>query len=87
MTDMKNQQIRGILALLIVTVLSFGVIAGSRALRQDLLAAQNSGSQGTGQTVTEELEVGGEDTGRISGKRHNVRLWRRYPYGCVFSAG
>ena len=56
---MKNQQIRGILALLIVTVLSFGVIAGSRALGQDLLAAQNSGSQGAGQTVTEELEAAG----------------------------
>lgn len=61
MTDMKNQQIRGILALLIVTVLSFGVIAGSRALGQDLLAAQNSGSQGEGQTVTEELEAGGAE--------------------------
>ena len=68
MTDMKNQQIRGILALLIVTVLSFGVIAGSRALGQDLLAAQNSGSQGAGQTVAEELEAGGAEHVKRGGK-------------------
>ena len=33
---MKNKELRGILALVIVTALSFGVIAGSRALSRDL---------------------------------------------------
>ena len=32
---MKNKNVRGILALIIVTALSFGVIAGSKALAKD----------------------------------------------------
>ena len=32
---MKNKNVRGILALIIVTALSFGVIAGSRALAKE----------------------------------------------------
>ena len=33
---MKNKEVKGILALVVVTALSFGVIAGSRALAQDM---------------------------------------------------
>ena len=43
---MKNKEVKGILALVVVTALSFGVIAGSRALSTDI-----AGSAGTGETA------------------------------------
>ena len=54
---MKNKNVRGILALIIVTALSFGVIAGSRALAKEQGPDQ---SQGQAQ-VTEELDVSGAE--------------------------
>ena len=54
---MKNKNVRGILALIIVTALSFGVIAGSRALAKEQGTDQ---SQGQAQ-VTEELDVSGAE--------------------------
>ena len=54
---MKNKNVRGILALIIVTALSFGVIAGSRALAKEQGADQ---SQGQAQ-VTEEFDVSGAE--------------------------
>ena len=59
---MKNKNVRGILALIIVTALSFGVIAGSRALAKEQGPDQ---SQGQAQ-VTEELDVSG------AGEKHPV---------------
>ena len=56
---MKNKEVKGILALVVVTALSFGVIAGSRALSTDI-----AGSTGTGETAAalEEYDVSGSET-------------------------
>ena len=51
---MKNKEVRGILALVVVTALSFGVILGSNALAKD---TQGGDDQAQSQ-VTEELDVG-----------------------------
>ena len=51
---MKNKEVRGILALVVVTALSFGVILGSNALAKD---TQGGNDQAQSQ-VTEELDVG-----------------------------
>lgn len=40
---MKNKNVRGLLALVVVTALSFGVILGSKALAQDTGAGNGSG--------------------------------------------
>ena len=55
---MKNKEVKGILALVVVTALSFGVIAGSRALSTDI-----AGSADAGQTasVLEEYDVSGAE--------------------------
>ncbi len=54
---MKNKEVKGILALVVVTALSFGVIAGSRALAQDM-----TGNTQTGETaVVEEYDVSGTE--------------------------
>ena len=54
---MKNKELRGILALVIVTALSFGVIAGSRALSQDIAG----GGTAEESAVLEEYDVSGAD--------------------------
>ena len=54
---MKNKELRGILALVVVTALSFGVIAGSRALSTDL--AGDSAEEES--AVVEEYDVSGAD--------------------------
>ena len=56
---MKNKEVRGILALIVVTALSFGVIAGSRALSVDMTG---DGAQGVSAAVAEELDVSGAET-------------------------
>ena len=56
---MKNKEVRGILALIVVTALSFGVIAGSRALSVDMTG---DGAQGGSAAVAEELDVSGAET-------------------------
>ena len=56
---MKNKEVRGILALIVVTALSFGVIAGSRALSVDMAG---DGAQGGSAAVAEELDVSGAET-------------------------
>ena len=54
---MKNKEVKGILALVVVTALSFGVIAGSRALAQDM-----TGSTETDKTaVVEDYDVSGAE--------------------------
>ena len=54
---MKNKELRGILALVVVTALSFGVIAGSRVLSTDL--AGDSAEEES--AVIEEYDVSGAD--------------------------
>ena len=54
---MKNKNVRGILALAVVTALSFGVIAGSRALTVDT----GSTSQEDSGAVKEEFDVSGAE--------------------------
>src|SRR5699024_4966413 len=54
---MKNKNVRGILALIIVTALSFGVIAGSKALANDQSADQGQAKA----QITEELDVTGTE--------------------------
>ena len=54
---MKNKNVRGILALIIVTALSFGVIAGSKALAKDQSADQGQDKA----QITEELDVTGAE--------------------------
>lgn len=55
---MKNKELRGILALIVVTALSFGVIAGSRALSQDMAG----GSAQSGEAAAaEEYDVSGAE--------------------------
>lgn len=52
---MKNKTVRGILALVVVTALSFGVIIGSRALSKDM-----EGSLSEGETsIVKDLDVSG----------------------------
>lgn len=54
---MKNNNVRGILALILVTALSFGVIAGSKALTRDSGAATAEAEV----KVLEELDVNGAE--------------------------
>lgn len=68
---MKNKEVRGFLALVAVTVLSFGVIAGSRVLSQNLTASgNNTGSiSGTDEVkLTEEFDTAGAETIDQAGK-------------------
>lgn len=54
---MKNRTVKGIVALVVVTALSFGVIIGSKALSTDM-----TGNTGTTETkVTEEFDVSSEE--------------------------
>ena len=55
---MKNKELRGILALIVVTALSFGVIAGSRALSADMAGGSAEGSQAA---AAEEFDVSGAE--------------------------
>lgn len=52
---MKNKNVRGILALAVVTALSFGVILGSKALAQD------TEGESAEAKVTEELDTKGAE--------------------------
>ena len=54
---MKNKNVRGILALAVVTALSFGVILGSKALAVDT----GNGGEAAQETVKEELDVSGAE--------------------------
>ena len=54
---MKNKNVRGLLALVVVTALSFGVILGSKALAQDTGAGNGSGEA----KVLEELDTKGAE--------------------------
>lgn len=54
---MKNKTVRGILALVVVTALSFGVILGSRALSQDM----GGTSEGGEASVVKELDTAGQE--------------------------
>lgn len=54
---MKNKNVRGILALVLVTALSFGVIAGSKALSKN----DNADTAQVTETVLEELDVSGAE--------------------------
>ena len=54
---MKNKNVRGILALALVTALSFGVIAGSKALSKN----ENTTTSATEEKVLEELDVSGAE--------------------------
>ncbi|MDO4453094.1 MAG: FMN-binding protein [Eubacteriales bacterium] len=54
---MKNKNVRGILALALVTALSFGVIAGSKALSKN----ENTTASTTEEKVLEELDVSGAE--------------------------
>lgn len=55
---MKNKNVRGILALAVVTALSFGVIIGSKALATDV---EGEGGSTTQEQVKEELDVSGAE--------------------------
>lgn len=55
---MKNKNVKGILALAIVTALSFGVIIGSNALSKDLSENDGNGSA----KIMEELDVSGDES-------------------------
>lgn len=68
---MKNKTIRGILALTVVTALSFGVIIGSRALAADM-GAETENNQPT--EMTEELDTTGADHIVKAGKTENGYL-------------
>lgn len=54
---MKNKELKGILALVVVTALSFAVIAGSRALSQNMTDA----GENTQAKVTEEYDVSSDE--------------------------
>lgn len=56
--EMKNKEVRGILALVVVTALSFGVIAGSRVLSVDMAG---NGTENSASAVAEELDVSGAE--------------------------
>ena len=55
---MKNKEVKGFIALVVVTALSFGVIMGSRTLSQDM----TGGNAGAGEAaVEEEYDVSGDE--------------------------
>lgn len=56
---MKNQNVRGILALAVVTALSFGVIWGSRSLSERFAPQQIEGAQEVQSEILEELDTEG----------------------------
>lgn len=61
---MKNKNLQGILALVVVTALSFGVIAGSNALAKNSdVAAEDGASSAAADAgeVTEEIDVAGAE--------------------------
>ena len=86
---MKNKNVRGILALAVVTALSFGVIIGSKALATDMEGENGGAAQAK---VTEELDVSGAENiekgsknrQRLCSYRKRKRLRWRYPDGCFF---
>ena len=54
---MKNKTVKGIIALAVVTALSFAVIIGSNQLSKNMTA----GTQGETAEITEELDVSGTE--------------------------
>lgn len=58
---MKNKNVRGILALVLVTALSFGVIIGSKHLATSMGTEQNTGTTAADAKVLEELDVAGAE--------------------------
>ena len=71
---MKNKTVKGIIALAVVTALSFAVIIGSNQLSKNMTA----GTQGETAEVTEELDVRWHRTNRQRGKDRE-RLCRYCP--------
>lgn len=65
---MKNKELKGILALVVVTALSFGVIAGSKVLSQNMAGetADNAGNGGA--EITEAFDVNGAENIDAAGK-------------------
>ena len=61
---MKNKEVKGILALVVVTALSFGVIIGSKSLA---LSAGGDASGESSETL-EEFDVSGAEIIEIGGK-------------------
>ena len=64
---MKNKNVRGILALAVVTALSFGVILGSKALAVDTKEEGGAAED----KVTEELDVKGAEGIEAAAKTEN----------------
>lgn len=58
---MKNKNVRGILALVLVTALSFGVIIGSKTLAISMGTEQNTGTAAADAKVLKELDVAGAE--------------------------
>ena len=58
---MKNKELRGILALVVVTALSFGVIAGSRVLSTDLAGDSAEEESAEADAAAEEAPAGKEE--------------------------
>ena len=58
---MKNKNVRGILALAVVTALSFGVIYGSHAFSEKFAAESQQGTQEAQAEILEELDTEGFD--------------------------
>ena len=65
---MKNKNVRGILALAVVTALSFGVIIGSKALATDSEGENGGAAQAK---VEEELDVSGAENIEKASKTEN----------------
>lgn len=65
---MKNKNVRGILALAVVTALSFGVIIGSKALATDSQGENGGAAQAK---VEEELDVSGAENIEKASKTEN----------------
>ncbi|MGI6019120.1 MAG: FMN-binding protein [Marvinbryantia sp.] len=65
---MKNKELKGILALVVVTALSFGVIAGSKMLSQDMTDSTANGTGNGGIEITEAFDVNGSENIDAAGK-------------------
>ncbi|MFR8548795.1 MAG: FMN-binding protein [Lachnospiraceae bacterium] len=74
---MKNKEVRGVLALVLVTALSFGVIAGSRVLSQNMAASDSAAGTPAAPseaTFTEEFDTAGSETIDRAGKTQDGYL-------------
>ncbi len=71
---MKNKELKGILALVVVTALSFGVIAGSKMLSQDMAGSTANGTENGGAGITEAFDVNGAENIDTAGKTANGYL-------------